>query len=48
MLLTLQVVEWLSRAEKIKEYLSVSKLNTHDTSQTEEDEEAKHLSDSSE
>ena len=34
----IQISEWLSRAEKIKAYLEVRKLNTLDTSQTEEDE----------
>ena len=33
-----QVSDWLSRAEKIKAYLEVRKLNTLDTSQSEEDE----------
>ena len=34
----IQISDWLSRAEKIKAYLEVRKLNTLDTSQTEEDE----------
>ena len=34
----IQISDWLSRAEKIKAYLEVRKLNTFDTSQTEEDE----------